>query len=283
MDSVRGRVPECAGRRLGSHSVCHSAARPELRGGCAPSVVGARAYGFGPIKDTATSEVVAVLDVVRPPQADFLHPNTISPLPQRPSRSSRRPHRRALHLPKARPAHETDGTERVRIEMFRRRSVHQRATWSIYRARRSQPAVHPDVFDPGSAHSRLVSSAISGSLRSRPRRRRRGSSTGRDTRDRLDLAPTPKTHSPCAYSLLKTGRDMIKMVAYAPERASALEAIKIAVDHGVVAAVGCQLRPDARCHLSWSPNLDDARSGPRPGRPESPAATRRTSWCSTPP
>jgi N-acetylglucosamine-6-phosphate deacetylase len=41
-----------------------------------------------------------------------------------------------------------------------------------------------------------------------------------------------------AYSLLKIGRDMIKMVAYAPERASALEAIKIAVDHGVVAAVG---------------------------------------------
>ena len=70
VDSVRGRVPECAGRRPGSHSVCHSAARPELRGGCAPSVVGARAYGFGPIKDTATSEVVAVLDVVRPPQAD---------------------------------------------------------------------------------------------------------------------------------------------------------------------------------------------------------------------
>jgi N-acetylglucosamine-6-phosphate deacetylase len=38
-----------------------------------------------------------------------------------------------------------------------------------------------------------------------------------------------------AYPLLKTGRDMIKMVAHAPERASALEAIKIAVDHGVVA------------------------------------------------
>jgi polar amino acid transport system substrate-binding protein len=31
---------------------------------------------------------------------------------------------------------------------------------------------------------------------------------------------------------------MIKIVAYAPERGSALEAIKIAVDHGVVAAVG---------------------------------------------
>jgi N-acetylglucosamine-6-phosphate deacetylase len=31
---------------------------------------------------------------------------------------------------------------------------------------------------------------------------------------------------------------MIKMVADAPERGSALEAIKIAVDHGVVAAVG---------------------------------------------
>jgi N-acetylglucosamine-6-phosphate deacetylase len=30
---------------------------------------------------------------------------------------------------------------------------------------------------------------------------------------------------------------MINMVAYAPERASALEAIKVAVDHGVVAAV----------------------------------------------
>jgi N-acetylglucosamine-6-phosphate deacetylase len=31
---------------------------------------------------------------------------------------------------------------------------------------------------------------------------------------------------------------MIEMVAYAPERTSALVAIKIAVDHGVVAAVG---------------------------------------------
>jgi NAD(P)-dependent dehydrogenase (short-subunit alcohol dehydrogenase family) len=53
--------------------------------------------------------------------------------------------------------------------------------------------------------------------------------------------------------------------------------IKIAVDHGVVAAVRprrCQLRPDSRCHLGWSPNLDDARSCPGPGRPESPPATR---------
>lgn len=37
---------------------------------------------------------------------------------------------------------------------------------------------------------------------------------------------------------MKTGRDMIKMVADTPERGSALKAIKIAVDHGVVAAVG---------------------------------------------
>jgi N-acetylglucosamine-6-phosphate deacetylase len=48
--------------------------------------------------------------------------------------------------------------------------------------------------------------------------------------------------------------EAIKMVAYAPERTSALEAIKMAVDHGVVAAVvsaafakGRLLRA-ARCH-----------------------------------
>jgi N-acetylglucosamine-6-phosphate deacetylase len=37
---------------------------------------------------------------------------------------------------------------------------------------------------------------------------------------------------------LERVRRLIKMVPYAPERGSALEAIKIAVDHGVVAAVG---------------------------------------------
>ena len=31
---------------------------------------------------------------------------------------------------------------------------------------------------------------------------------------------------------------MINIVAYAPERGELLEAIKVAVDHGVVAAVG---------------------------------------------
>jgi N-acetylglucosamine-6-phosphate deacetylase len=47
--------------------------------------------------------------------------------------------------------------------------------------------------------------------------------------------PDPEElRTPCS----KLARDMIKMVAYTPERTSALEAIKIAVDHGVVAAVG---------------------------------------------
>jgi N-acetylglucosamine-6-phosphate deacetylase len=39
-------------------------------------------------------------------------------------------------------------------------------------------------------------------------------------------------------TLLKIGRGMIKMITLAPERAGALEAIKIIVDHGAVAAVG---------------------------------------------
>ena len=53
--------------------------------------------------------------------------------------------------------------------------------------------------------------------------------------------------------------------------------IKIAVDHGVVAAVG---RADASCdqtHAAISAgaqNLADARSCPGPGRPESAPATR---------
>jgi N-acetylglucosamine-6-phosphate deacetylase len=39
-------------------------------------------------------------------------------------------------------------------------------------------------------------------------------------------------------TLLKIGRGTIKMITFAPERPGALEAIKIAVDHGAVAAVG---------------------------------------------
>ena len=39
-------------------------------------------------------------------------------------------------------------------------------------------------------------------------------------------------------ALLKTGRGAIKMITLAPERAGALDAIKITVDHGAAAAVG---------------------------------------------
>jgi N-acetylglucosamine-6-phosphate deacetylase len=39
-------------------------------------------------------------------------------------------------------------------------------------------------------------------------------------------------------ALLRTGRGTIKMITLAPERTGALDAIKIAVDHGVVIAVG---------------------------------------------
>jgi N-acetylglucosamine-6-phosphate deacetylase len=39
-------------------------------------------------------------------------------------------------------------------------------------------------------------------------------------------------------ALLKTGRGAIKMITLAPERTGALDAIKIAIDHGAIAAVG---------------------------------------------
>lgn len=39
-------------------------------------------------------------------------------------------------------------------------------------------------------------------------------------------------------ALLAAGRDTIRMITFAPERPGALEAIRLAVDHGVVAAVG---------------------------------------------
>ena len=59
---------------------------------------------------------------------------------------------------------------------------------------------------------------------------------------------------------------MIKIVAHAPERGSALDAIKIAVDHGVVAAVGHTDASYDQTHAGISGGAQTStRSCPGPG------------------
>jgi NAD(P)-dependent dehydrogenase (short-subunit alcohol dehydrogenase family) len=59
---------------------------------------------------------------------------------------------------------------------------------------------------------------------------------------------------------------------------------QIAVVDGVVAAVGHTDASYDQTHAGTSAGVQPRdRSCPGAGRPESPPATRRTSWCSTPP